>query len=1013
MRAWFKTKIARAVLIVAAVIALYAIAGFVIAPRVVRHELLTRVPESLPATSSVGEIRINPFLFQLEVQDFGLAGPKGDPLLGFKRLFVDFELSSLWHRAYSFARIEITDPFVNAVVAQDGTLNLAELHPKAGATPAPAPTTKSAPVPALRIGSFKVVHASIRYDDHSRQSEFSARLEPIDFELRDFTTGLAGGLFTFAGSSSLGERIEWHGHLSVAPVESDGQLSITGLKAHTLWAYLEDRLNFLINSGSIDVQASYKFALKEQPDLALEVASVAVTDLAVRARDADADWVDLPELKLRGASINLAQRQARVESLSLSGLKLLAWLSADRSVNLLELAASPPHAGEPAVPAKAPDTPSSALAAPTSAPAAAPWQFDLEEFELREASISAQDRSVQPVAKVLLAPLSLKLSGVSLDLTKPVKVALDTRINDTGSLAVEGEITPQPVAADLRVKLGAIDLSMAQPYIAQRTSVAVRGGKLGGEVRLRYGGAKSATALQASGDLFVEDLHTIDTARRDDLVNWSRLDVRGLDLQHSPDRLDIAEVAVRKPYARVIIEPDTSLNVANALKSSSAVESARAPVDATPAASPPRAPGKRGGASGAAPVVAGPAQGSLPMSIKKVVVESGQVSFTDLSIKPNFSAAIQNLKGSVLGLSSRPSSRATVDLHGNVDEFSPVSITGQVNILSPVLYSDLAMDFRNMELSIFNPYSGKFAGYNITKGKLTTELHYKVAGRNLDAQHHIVVDQLEFGDKTDSKDAVSLPVKLAVALLKDRHGVIDLTLPVTGSLDDPKFRIWPVIRHVLVTLLEKAVTAPFALLGSLFGGGPDLQFIDFKPGQGTVDAAEANKVKAIAQALKERPQLKLEVPIAVVPALDQPALAEARFASKVQELLATGEPRKKGAAAAPPADYAALEPAAKLEVLSRLYERELGGPPKYPDNVVQGKQKPEVASAKIDFLTSALKERFAANADDLKTLGQARALALQQALLTDTGVEPERVFLVANDKASEKQGAVRLELSLR
>ena len=220
----------------------------------------------------------------------------------------------------------------------------------------------------------------------------------------------------------------------------------------------------------------------------------------------------------------------------------------------------------------------------------------------------------------------------------------------------------------------------------------------------------------------------------------------------------------------------------------------------------------------------------MPMAIKKVLIKDGLANFTDLSVSPHFSAGIQKLEGSVLGLSSKPGSRASVDLHGDVDAFSPVSIKGEVNLLSAALYTDLAMDFRNMELSIFNPYSGKFAGYNITKGKLTTELHYKVDGRKLDAQHHVVIDQLEFGDKTASKDAVSLPIKLAVALLKDRNGVIDLSLPVTGSLDDPKFRLGPIIWKVFVNILEKAVTAPFALLGSLFGGGPDLQFIDFQPG---------------------------------------------------------------------------------------------------------------------------------------------------------------------------------------
>jgi hypothetical protein len=230
-------------------------------------------------------------------------------------------------------------------------------------------------------------------------------------------------------------------------------------------------------------------------------------------------------------------------------------------------------------------------------------------------------------------------------------------------------------------------------------------------------------------------------------------------------------------------------------------------------------------------------------------VEAGRLDFADLSIHAHFSAGILDLEGSILGLSSNPSSRAKVDLRGEVDQFSPVSINGEVNVLSAALYTDLTMSFKNIELSIFNPYSGRWAGYDIAKGKLTTDMHYKVVDRKLDAEHHIVIDQLEFGEKTASKDAVSLPVKLAVALLKDRNGVIDLPLPVTGSLDDPKFRLGPIIWKVLLNILEKAVTAPFALLGSLFGSGPDLQFIDFQPGSSDLPPAESDKVKALVKAL--------------------------------------------------------------------------------------------------------------------------------------------------------------------
>jgi hypothetical protein len=353
-----------------------------------------------------------------------------------------------------------------------------------------------------------------------------------------------------------------------------------------------------------------------------------------------------------------------------------------------------------------------------------------------------------------------------------------------------------------------------------------------------------------------------------------------------------------------------------------------------------------------------------------------------------------------------------VDLRGAVDTFSPVSITGAVNILGP-LYTDLTMSFRYISLAVFNPYSGKFAGYNITKGKLTTNLHYLVDGRKLDAQHHIVIEQLEFGDKTASKDAVSLPVKLAVALLKDRNGVIDLDLPVTGSLDDPQFRLAPIIWKVFVNILEKAVTSPFALLGSLFGGGPDIQYIEFRPGDSTLDGPAAEKAKTVAKALIERPQLKIDVPIAVVPAVDGPALVESAFSAELRAAQKpSGSPKKAAAATGTPPPYDQLDRQTQLELLTRVYAKDFGAEPSFPDTVTGIKSKPDEQAAKVEFLGKAIRQHIVIGEGELRALGQQRAMALQQALLADPQIVADRVFLVANDKATANDGVVRVELTL-
>jgi len=1009
-----KTKSFRISAVIALLIVLYGLAGFLLVPRLLRSALMEDIPKSLPGVeAAVGEVHFNPFLLQLEIMDFSLADAGGEKLLGFDRFFIDFQVSSLWHRAYSFANIDLSKPYVNAIVAKDGRLNLLMLSPKS--TPSkPEPKTKES-VPAVRIGLFKVSQGLVTYDDRSHPSDFAARLEPINFELQEFTTGVDGGRFTFTGVSKLGERVEWHGHVSVQPIESDGEFQVDGLQAHTIWAYLEDKLSFLVNSGSIDLNATYKFSLRDAVDLKADVAKIAVSNLAIRAKDADADWVTLPQLLVSNTSVDLAKQTAQVESLTLSGLKLITWLDADGSLNLLKLAA-PANPGAAAAPAPI-AAPSVAPANATPASATPAWNVSLHEFALRDASISAEDRGTRPAATVVLAPLSITIADASLDLSKPVRLTLDTKINQSGSLHVDGQITPKPLTADLSMKLAGIELAALQPYIGRRTSMTLLSGALSGDTKVHYGQTKPA--IDFSGTLSVAKLHTVDNALHDDFINWERLDVQGLKFQHDPDRLEIEQVTAQKAYARVMIEPDSTLNVTRVLAGPGATVvapaapgSRAAAVSATAAAQPAAAP-KKHRAKPAGNVASTPAAGAaapMPMSIKKIALEASEADFADLSVMPNFSAGIKKLHGSVLGLSSKANSRAKIDLHGQIDAFSPVSIAGTANVLGP-LYTDLSMSFHNIELSTFNPYSGKFAGYDIAKGKLTTDMHYKVDGRKLDAQHHIVVDQLEFGDKTQSKQAVSLPIKLAVSLLKNRDGVIELDLPVSGSLDDPKFKLAPIIWKVFVNILEKAVTAPFALLGSLFGGGPDLQFIDFEPGAADLDSGAAAKAQTIVKALSERPQLKIEVPIATIESLDRPSLVDAQFKAQVHEAQVAAAARKKSVSASLP--FAQLDPATRLEILSQLYQKSLGSEPKYPDAVSAIKAKPDLTAAKIDFLSGELRAHITVGATELTNLGQQRAMNLQQVLLKGTQIDPERVFLVESDKAKAEGNKVRLELSLR
>jgi hypothetical protein len=452
-----------------------------------------------------------------------------------------------------------------------------------------------------------------------------------------------------------------------------------------------------------------------------------------------------------------------------------------------------------------------------------------------------------------------------------------------------------------------------------------------------------------------------------------------------------------------------------------------------------------------APAFAQSSAPAMPMAIGSVHVIDGSVNYADFWIQPNFAVGIQQLNGTIDGLSSDPKSRAKVKLEGKVDRYAPVSINGELNLMAATVYTDIKMSFKGLELTTMTPYSGHFAGYKIDKGKLSVELSYKVDQRKLDAEQHFVIDQLQLGEAVESPDAVHLPLKLAVALLKDRNGVIDLPLPITGSLDDPQFKIGPIIWHALVNLLEKAVTAPFAAIGRLFGGhGDEMKFIDFAPGSAELDAASKQKLDGLTKALQEHNQLQLDVPLVYSPELDGPVLAKQKLDQKLIARAHGDKPSKKqalqaaasqGAAAAapqagtpqsaaantppptPPAPPAPLDPALAnplehYRLLLAEFQAEMGKDTDLPPTAAaiqtakNKKDAPAVETA-IPELEAALIGQIEIPDVEQQALGKRRTRAIQDVLLADGGIDASRVFIINAPAKTDDSGNVRVEMALK
>ena len=1041
MAKFLQLKWIRWVAITAAVVGLYALLGFEVAPRVVKNQAVSFVKKEYGRDLGIGMVRVNPFLLQLEINDLSLPDADGQPMLGFRRLFVDFELSSIWHRAYVFKDVTLEGPELRAVVRPGGALNFADLAPKEQAPKEQEPSE----LPSLWLKSLAVSDGAIAYTDLARSKPLQRHFSPVTFSLKDFRTTPEGGGFHLAATSESGEGFDWKGQFEVAPaLASRGELAIRGLKARNIGEFLDDALPFGLDSGLIDLGGHYDVVMGDGLEAKIRLPKISVTGLGLRARGADANWVEVPSVVVSDTAVALPSRNVSIAGITVTDMKVQAWMAPDGTVNLTQLfAPSAPAQAPAAVDAPVADAPMGGTVAPDAAAANAPasaapdWSVEVASIQVARAAIDFEDRRGETAKRFVVSPLDVTLRGASMDLAKPVAVTVGAVINDVAPFKAEGTVTPEPLAADLGIALTGARMQILQPYVLPVADLTIKDGRLTVEGKVHLDPPQApGPDLRFDGDVTIEDFASIDNALKQDFVNFRRMELRKLSYAMGPDSVSVDQVLVQQPFARVIISPERVINIsavmdpkgtAAALVARRAAAAAEAALtsaerkrrDREREAAEERAAKELKTRGAPAPAALAPLpEETMPVRIRQVRIEQGTLDFTDNNVRPNFAARVEHLEGTMTGLSSDPASHAKVDFKGRVGEFSPVTIAGELQPFSFERYTDIGLKFENISLPIFNPYSGQFAGYSIAKGKLTTDLHYLIKDRNLDAKHHIVIDQLEWGEETAGKGEATLPVKFATVLLRDRNGVIDLNIPVTGTLDDPKFRIGPIVWQVIKNLIVKAVTAPFALLGALFSGAEEAQHVDFVAGSAVLDPATAGRLGALAKSMVDKPGLKLDVPIGALPELDGPALLELAYDSALTETMNASlpAPRKEGATRPP---FDSLEAADKIDVLSALVEKQTGAepeipePPEPPEGTSRGDAKAMQQAAAIDYLHKQARSHVSVPESEYARLAEERAAAVQHALLDGSGLEPERVFPVRNGKVTPLDGKVRFDLELK
>jgi uncharacterized protein involved in outer membrane biogenesis len=957
-------------------VALYSLLGFLILPgiglRIANQQLAHYA--TLPAT--LARLQLNPFSLELSLWGLRIGEP-GQEQLAFERLQANLQLDSLWSGALHLAALELDKAHSEVLFAKDGTLNLTQLFKLPESPPAAVEEPASEPFP-LRIDRLRLSEKNLHFQDLRPSEPVEFAYDSLNLELHNLSTlPDDNAAMTLVATGPHGARIDWQGQVSLVPLSSSGQLKITEGRLKAFWPYVRDAVPLVLENGMVDLSTDYRLTLASGSELLLSNTAISVAPFAVRSPD-DKPLLRLERLDISETSVDLAKQQVLVGKIRSQKLEAWAAREADGQLDWQKLLAAP-NADSPANAAPGDSAPAATPQAATDQTpsdadtAGKPWQVILRDVQLRDYQVHLADRVPEQDVALDLGPLNLDLHDFDSLGTSPFTLKLDTGLGNQGQLHAEGQVQLSPTTANLKVASRDIDLRLAQAYLSPLVHIELRSGLLGSDLEVDLS-ATEPLAFSVGGSARITQLHSLDTLKERDFVRWQQLDLEGISYQHGT-RLNIDQVRLEQPYARFIINEDLTTNVSELL-----IAQPSDPMAGTPA-------------TGAAQPTTEPAPGEpagqpLAIRIGEVSINDGSANFADFSLTPNFATAIQQLNGRIGTLDSSSQKPASVEIAGKVDRYAPVSIKGSLTPFDPLERLDITTQFKQVELTTLTPYSGKFAGYRIRKGRLNLDLHYRIAKGQLQAENSVVVEQLQLGEKVDSPNAVDLPIRLAVALLKDTEGKIAIQLPVQGDLNNPEFSVMPIVWQTLRNLVLRAAQAPFKFIGGLVSGGADMDLsnVPFAAGSAELDGSAQTTLDTLASALQERPTLRLEVEGMSAQSSDGLPLAEQRLDREYQvtyyKIL-----QRRGDQVPAEASLLAVPEDEKGPLLEGIYRARLKQQP--PADWAELEDEERAARLRDGLLQSWAQSKLLQ-----RQLAQARAATIKDYLVDRGGLAGERIYLL-------------------
>ncbi len=942
----------------------YTIFGFFILPAIVRSQLETKLTEVLYRQTTVAEVKFNPFTLQCAVNGFQIRDKEKDQVfVGFDSLQCNVQGVSLFKLAVIVKSISLINPSVNVALHEDLSWSFSDLLVSSKDKEDEVEKKHS----LFSLHNIEISGGKICFDDQVEGMTHEITdlhlaipyVSDLPSDIEIFTQIAFDAVVNGTAIGMKGGSKPFH-----ASRQSEFDINFTDIDLTKYLTYLPDDLGLAVHSGLLDLTLFFSFMQHEDGKPAVKIqGTVGLRDVDIRDRK-DQPILSFPEMTVDVDRAHIMRKEFHLGRFLLSKPLLSVERLKNGEINLATLFSA------------------SVEEEKTAAPTGNPLLLSLKEVVIDEATIHFLDQV--PGQPVLFAFDKLYLAAANITNGQGERGRLDLgfRLNESATVKVGGSVSLAPLSVALDLGVKGLPFMAAQPYMDGKVNVIIGSGtgELTGSLSLVR--QDDDFAVNFHGNVGSQKLSLLD-AKAEKVLFWESFLIQELDVTTTPLRVSMETVVVDGVESFVSVNEDGQLNLASLAGKAGAT-----------------ADEKQADASGRLEQ-----EESLEIEIGQVKVLNSRLNFVDRKVAPPFTTSLQDIQGQIKGLSSSKDAFADIDISAKLGRHSPITISGKIHPWEN-FFTDLTVGLHDVELSPMSPYSLKFIGYPLTKGKLSLDLHYLVDGKKLTSKNKAFIDQITLGDFLENDTATSLPVKLAISLLKNRSGEIILDIPVLGELDDPEFSVVGVVFTVIKNLLVKAATSPFALLGPLFPDDRDFLFVEFEPGVTDVIGSDDEKWAIFAKAMYDHPALKLEVTGFVDPEKDGAAMTKSNFDRQLKVQRLKDLAKQKQAVA--DVDEIVINPEEYEKYLKKAYKAATFKRPRNLLGLLKG-----LPPAEMEKL---IYEHIVISDNDLHQLAMARATSIKDYLVEAGPIEPERIFLLQpknSQPKDEELPALRVEIVAR